>query len=217
MSTPAMAVTSCMRTILFSFLAMWLFTLTISRAWTFNNALQSELTKRKNERWLVERCGDPEFYFNMKEHTDLCANVIANANSSIILNSLYAMAVTTHLCGSASCTDMMQHFVQRLGWQIIGLMTLIVLFSPNLLFLLYRASSNRFVHGKERHLMAGTGKLGAGLRPDHPLWSPYYAALPDYVGGNPPALIRARAPHKVTEDKVPTAPAICMCLMLLPR
>lgn len=191
-----MAVTSCLRTVLFSFLVMWIFTLIVSRAWTFHNALQSELTKRKNEKWLVEQCGDAEFYFNMKEHTDLCAMVVSNANSSILLNALYAVAVTTHLCGSSSCTDMLQQFVQRLGWQIIGLLALIILFSPNLLFWVYRVSSHRFIQNRERSIMATSGKRGAGLHSDHPLWSPYYAPLPDYT--DKPNKLRARVPYPTT-------------------
>lgn len=200
MSTPAMAVTSCLRTILFSFLAMWMFTLTVSRAWTFNNALQSELTKRKNEKWLVDKCGDPEFYFNMKEHTDLCATVVSNANSSIMLNALYAVAVTTHLCGSTSCTDMLQQFVQRLGWQIIGLITLIILFSPNLMFWVYRASAHRFIQNRERSIMAMGSKRGAALPPDHPLWSPYYPSLPDYTSSDKLAHLRTRTGFKIARD-----------------
>lgn len=175
-----MAFASCMRTVIFCFVSLWVFTLTVSRIWTFHHALQLEMVKRKNERWLLEQCDNPEFYFNMKEHTDLCATVVNNANSSIFLNALYAMAVTTHLCGATSCADMAQQFVQRLGWQLVGLILLVALFSPNVLFLLYRTSASRLNRTRERGLMDQYGRqAGAGFPHEHPSWSPYYPSITD--------------------------------------
>lgn len=172
-----MAFASCARTVLFSFLAIWLFTLVVSRVWTFHNALQTEFTKRKNEEWLVKQCDDPEFYFNLKEHTDLCATVISNANSNVFLNALYSVANSTHLCGSSSCTDMIQSTLQRLGWQVVGLIVLLALFSPNVLFLLYRSSASRQTRMREQDIMKASKKYGLMLdHADHPSWSPYYSS-----------------------------------------
>lgn len=176
MSTPAMAFASCSRAIIFSFLGIWIFTLTISRIWTFHHALQAEFTKRKNERWLVQQCDNAEFFFHLKEHTDLCAQVVGYSNSNPFLNALYSVATTTHLCGTTSCTEMAQNVLQRLGWQVVGLLVLLALFSPNVLFLLYRSSVSRYTRGQEDGLLRLYNRKH-GLMPDHnhPSWSPYYA------------------------------------------
>lgn len=65
--------------------------------------MQGEWTKLENERWLLQQCSDPEFYFNLKEHTDLCAVVVANANSNAYLNALQTVAASAHMCGTSTC------------------------------------------------------------------------------------------------------------------
>ena len=170
MSTPAMAFASCARTVLYCVLSIWIFTLTVSRLWALHHSLQFELTRRKNEQWLVKQCDDPEFYFNLKEHTDLCATVISNSNSNLFLNALYSLATSTHLCGVSSCTDMFQSILQRLGWQVVGCIILLALFSPNALFILYRSSMSRHIRHTENGLMSSSKKYGLATDQDHQHW-----------------------------------------------
>jgi len=174
MTTPAMAFASCARIVLFSFLSIWIFTLVVSRLWSFHHALQSEFMKRKNESWLVKQCDDPEFYFRLKEHTDLCTTVTSNANSNPFLNALYSMAISTHLCGTSSCTEMLQSLLRKLGWQVVGLLLLLALFSPNILFLIYRSSVYRHLKNQERGLASSSAKHSVVVDTDGSPWSACY-------------------------------------------
>lgn len=153
MSTPVVSLVSYSKNIFFMFSCMWIFTLFVSRLYTFHNALQVENTRRINERWLLQKCDEPEFYFHLKEHTDLCAMVVSNSNSNRWLNALYQVATSTHMCGITSCTDMIHQFVQKIGWQMVGLLLLLALFSPNLFYLLYRTSVRSSNKYHERGLM----------------------------------------------------------------
>ena len=149
-----------------------MFTLTVSRVYTFHNALQGEWTKLENEKWLLQQCADSEFYFNMKEHTDLCALVVANANSNSYLNALQVVAASAHMCGTSSCMDMIHTMVQRLGWQLVGLAMVVMLFFPNILYMFYRGSMSRAMTMRENHIISNGnhGGMGSG-------WSPYYCNI----------------------------------------
>ncbi len=34
-----------------------------------------EVGKRNDERWLLLQCADPDFYSNLRQHSDLCTEV----------------------------------------------------------------------------------------------------------------------------------------------
>ena len=58
-----------------------------------------------DDQWLLQRCGEPYFHTLLKQHTDLCASVEANARRSILLPSFASALRTTQLCGFDSCTN----------------------------------------------------------------------------------------------------------------
>jgi hypothetical protein len=108
----------------------------------------------------------------LKEHTDLCAVVVSNSNSNRWLNAMYQVATSTHMCGITSCTDMLHIFIQKIGWQMVGLLLLLALFSPNLLFLVYRTSMRSSSKYAERGLMGVSRRRCAPA--DETLCAPFY-------------------------------------------
>jgi hypothetical protein len=58
-----------------------------------------------DDQWLLKRCGEPDFYIRLKQHTDLCEGVEANARRSILLHSVASALRSTQLCGFDSCTN----------------------------------------------------------------------------------------------------------------
>jgi hypothetical protein len=58
-----------------------------------------------DDQWLLKRCGEPDFYIRLKQHTDLCEGVEANARRSILLHSVSSALRSTQLCGFDSCTN----------------------------------------------------------------------------------------------------------------
>lgn len=137
MGTPAMLVGPCARTVLSSLLWFWLFTFAVGRLYFFHGALHDEWTRLRNEEWLVQQCNDPAFFFNMKEHTDLCSVVIHNSRSNPYLNALHAAASGVHLCGQTSCADVFHVAAQRFGWHLAVLCLLCALFCPHILYALW--------------------------------------------------------------------------------
>ena len=142
---------------------MWVLTICISLSYTFHCELGRERIKYQNDAWLRQKCQDPDFYINIKEHTDLCVTVENVPN--LWLKALDTTISSTHVCGGQiSCTDRFQTFIQRTGWQLIGAILLLVVFSPNLAYLVYHTTTvrpNRTRHGD----MHQEG------------WSPYYQSL----------------------------------------
>lgn len=84
---------------------------------------------------------DPEFFYNLRQHTDLCASVIANANASILLKSLNAVASNTHACGAKPCSEIMQALIGRFTWHAIALLALVAIVFPNAVLVLLRATA----------------------------------------------------------------------------
>ena len=55
--------------------------LLISKGYIFYSAYSEFSLQRAEEAWLREKCREPDFYSNMRQHTDLCAKVERNARS----------------------------------------------------------------------------------------------------------------------------------------
>ena len=102
---------------------MWAFTLLVSRVFIFHEAWNHELDKREKEKYLLAKCEDPEFFHNIRFHTDICTEVAANARSSILLKALNTVAVNTHICGRHPCSEVLSGIVSRIGWQVSALLT----------------------------------------------------------------------------------------------
>lgn len=67
---------------------------------------------------------------------------------------------------------MVHTMVQRLGWQLVGLGMLLMLFFPNIMYMLGRSSISRANRMREDYIIhnGNHGGMGAG-------WSPYYEDL----------------------------------------
>lgn len=136
MSTPAMAFGAGLRNILASLWMVWCLTFVISRIFLLHDAYISESNRRADERWLLERCREPEFYSNLRQHTDLCTAVEKNARSSLFLTALNSVASKTHACGTTSCLDLVFTIFSRLGWHAGLLLLAAMLVAPNFLYML---------------------------------------------------------------------------------
>ena len=75
MSTPYMAFSCLVRNAIAVFWALWLATFVIVRVYALHEAYVAEVGRRSDERWLLDRCQDPEFYANLRQHSNLCTEV----------------------------------------------------------------------------------------------------------------------------------------------
>jgi hypothetical protein len=174
MSTPAMAFATHLKWMLFGFWTVWLTTLLVSRIFIFHSAYTTHTAKVVDERWLLEQCKTPEFYSNIRQHTDLCEAVHANYRASPFLVGLNAIAVNTYACGARPCVEMIQTIFVRMGWQTVGVVAILFIFAPNLLVLLYKTVCGRSMTTDELAVFRHTERC-----------SPYFQDLqshPSYSG-----------------------------------
>lgn len=136
-----MILASWLKTALGAAWILWVSTLVVSRVYIFCEAYSLESIKVQDEKYLLEKCKDPEFFYNLKQHTDLCASVIANANTSILLKSLNAVATNTHACGAKPCSEIMQALVSKFTWHAAAALCLMAIVFPNAILLLLRAAA----------------------------------------------------------------------------
>jgi hypothetical protein len=122
----------------------------------FIYTLHTELTTARqrlmDDQWLLARCGEPDFYMRLKQHTDLCEGVEANARRSILLHSFTAALSSAQLCGFDSCVNIANTVVDTLlrgGLITVSIAIAILFILPTLFIILYR----RFVDNiAENHL-----------------------------------------------------------------
>ena len=166
MSTPYMLFMSFLKQIIWAGTVLWLCTFTVSRIFIFCEALNLEKLKVMDEKYLVEKCKDPEFFSNIRQHTDLCTEVTANANSNLYLKALNTVATQTHLCGARPCHDTLNIILHRMGWQSGMLLAAGLILFPNVALIVAR----RFFHGAQKametHVWNCTQKNGFGSNSD---------------------------------------------------
>ena len=122
----------------------------------FVYTLHTELTTARqrlmDDQWLLEKCGEPDFYMRLKQHTDLCEGVEANARRSILLHSFTAALGSAQLCGFDSCVNIANAIVDvilRGGLITVSVAVAIMFVLPTLFIIMYR----RFVDSvAETHL-----------------------------------------------------------------
>lgn len=122
MSTLAQAFllhTKALVTVLFY---MALLGICVSRIYIFYEVYAAETVKKKEDAWLRVQCKDPQFYSNLRQHTDLCSQVEKHAQSSIFLTALNAMVMQNQWCGSKkSCADYLHNLlVQGFAWPLVS-------------------------------------------------------------------------------------------------
>ena len=108
-------------------------------------ALQTEHAaarqKLMDDKWLLEKCGQPDFYMKLKQHTDLCQDVEANARKNILLHSVTSALQNTKLCGFDTCGSIAQRVVDTLmrgGVFMLACIIMLLIAVPLMLVVLYR-------------------------------------------------------------------------------
>jgi hypothetical protein len=66
----------------------------------------------QNERWLVDKCKEPEFYSNIRSHSALCDEVTANVKRQHFLLAMNKVFAQTYICGYTSCQDQLTSWFQ---------------------------------------------------------------------------------------------------------
>ena len=132
MATPAMVAASMLKLMVVALSVFWIISFSIGRIFIFYEAYTSIVRVHKEESWLRVQCGDPNFYTNMRQHTDLCASVQRNFERIPFLVGLNAVAETAHLCGRYSCSDAII-YISNGGWPVLLTVAIVCVFAPMLL------------------------------------------------------------------------------------
>jgi hypothetical protein len=138
MSTPAMVVSSMLKLMIICLGVFWIVSFSVGRLFIFVETYTSTLRVLKDEEWLRGQCAQPEFYSNMRQHTDLCNEVRRNYERSPFLIALNEVAGTAHLCGRHSCADAIV-YLSNAGWPVLLCISLSVLLAPTVLMRAARA------------------------------------------------------------------------------
>jgi hypothetical protein len=132
MSTPAMVAASMIKLMVVCLGVFWIVSFSVGRIFIFYEAYTAFLAILKDEEWLRVQCASPEFYSNMRQHTELCNTVMFNAARSPLLIALNEVASTAHLCGRYSCMDSVASLSQA-GWPVIFSAIAVLLIAPTIL------------------------------------------------------------------------------------
>lgn len=138
MSTPAMMLASMLKLMIICLTTFWIVSFSMGRFFVFYEAYTSALRIIRDEAWIRTQCADPQFYSNLKQHSDLCQSVQINFERSPLLVALNAVSETAHLCGRYSCTDNLIA-ISRGGWPVMLSVGFISLVAPTLLYQVMRS------------------------------------------------------------------------------
>ncbi len=133
-----MVFSSVLKLMVISLGVFWSVSFGVSRLFIFYEAYTDYVRTLSDEQWLLVQCASPEFYTNMRQHTDLCNSVRRNAERSPFLIALNAVAQTAHLCGRYSCIDSMAFLSTSAGWPVLIAAVAVVLLAPAMLFKVVR-------------------------------------------------------------------------------
>jgi len=127
-----MMLASMIKLIIVCLTTFWIVSFSMGRFFVFYEAYTSALRLVRDEAWIRTQCADPQFYSNLKQHSDLCQSVQINFERSPLLVALNAVSETAHLCGRYSCTDNLAA-ISRGGWPLILSVGFFSLLAPTLL------------------------------------------------------------------------------------
>lgn len=107
----------------------------ISRFYIFYEIYIHETVKIKEDAWLRLKCKEPEFYSNIRQHTDLCSQVEQHGRSWIFLTALNAMVSRNQWCGAKkSCAEYMHSLlVQGFAWPMVACFALFLIALPHII------------------------------------------------------------------------------------
>jgi len=132
MATPAMVCGCLIKLMVICVGVFWVVSFGVSRLFIFHEAYNVFLRVLKDEEWLRGQCALPEFYSNLRQHTDLCNTVRLNAERSPLLVALNEVANTAHLCGRYTCAEALT-MLSGAGWPaLLGLVAVLVV-APSLI------------------------------------------------------------------------------------
>jgi hypothetical protein len=135
-------------------LALWTSVFLFTRVFLFYEAYQTESKRKEDERWLRVRCQEPEFYSNMKQHSDLCNQVEINARRSTFLTALHTVLDSTYLCGYESCLSLAgsaASWIVGAGMPFVAVVVVLLLLTPTLLYPCFRIYLDRMA---DRRIMS---------------------------------------------------------------
>ena len=139
MTTPAMVVSALLKLMVISLGVFWSVSFVISRLFIFYEAYVDFQGVLKDEEWLRSQCDQPEFYSNMRQHSDLCNDVRRNAERSPVLIALNEVAGTAHLCGRYSCVESLAFLSSSAGWPVLAAIVVTVVLAPTVLVRIVRS------------------------------------------------------------------------------
>lgn len=139
-----MMLASVLKLMIICLTTFWIVSFSMGRFFIFYEAYTSALRTVRDEAWIRTQCSDPQFYSNLKQHSDLCQSVQINFERSPLLVALNAVSETAHLCGRYSCTENLIALSQG-GWPVMLSVGFISLIAPTLLVQVMRSlmSSSR--------------------------------------------------------------------------
>jgi hypothetical protein len=148
-------------------LYMLLLGLAISRFYIFYDVYIQENTKKNEDAWLRIQCKNPEFYSNIRQHTDLCSEVEQHAQSWIFLTALNAMFAKNQWCGTKkTCAEYVHSLlVQGVAWPLVGCFGLLMLALP---YIIAAKAKNSIIAQYHRHQMFQQ-------QVSSPFYSPHFA------------------------------------------
>ncbi len=127
-----MMLASMLKLMIICMTTFWIVSFSVGRFFVFYEAYTSALRLIRDEAWIRTQCSDPQFYSNLKQHSDLCQSVQINFERSPLLVALNAVSETAHICGRYSCTENLIA-ITRGGWPVILSVGFISLIAPTLL------------------------------------------------------------------------------------
>lgn len=163
-----MKTSSWIRTALCAWVAMVLATVIITRLHIAVTAYNRAVDTRQKERYLLQKCSDPDFVYNLHHHAELCERLQANAQTSPVLVALNTAAINTHVCGTHPCSEVLHSLLRAIGWEFVAVGVVALFLGINMLFFTLQNFSTWRMSAREHALRTRRGVHGpAYYPPDH--------------------------------------------------
>ena len=82
---------------------VFLLRILISGSYEFYHAVNVRKTHIEENKWLAVECTKPEFYANLKKHSQICDDVNLEKHDSIYLHALKDVMENLSFCGKVHC------------------------------------------------------------------------------------------------------------------
>lgn len=162
MSTPYIALTKLLKLALVCVMVLWGCAFCIVNIYRFHVAFTMHRNKVKDEEWLLKKCHEPDFFFHMKAHTDICDELHANAARNAVLFALNHLVGNMHVCGGVACTALFADLIKNLGWQAVALIGVAFLVLGNTFIVLLRHYLHGQVERREQRFLRGQYQIDGG-------------------------------------------------------